>query len=277
LSEIVTAQPTVNGSGSSGTNGSGSGEAMVNGNGSEPVLTGTGPLKNAQTLLVKQRIRACEILSLCLMCEVEKKYNIYGADEEILYTARERSNCLGRYCLGSIRGLSLEVCDQTGRRVMALSRPFNCAGLCCGIAYPHCTQSLKVIVNEETAGVIRERATWCYPVYHVSDSLGSPLLKIRGPLCHYGCCGTDVQFQVMIAKDRPPEGNGGVPTNITSFEGGERCVATVTKKWGGLCTEALLEADSFVIHYTDPDLSVEEKSLILSSAFLIDFNYFEAD
>ena len=110
--------------------------------------------------------------------------------------------------------------------------------------------------------MIRERATWCYPVYHIFDGLGSPLLKIRGPLFHYGCCGDDVKFQVLTAKERTDQ---------------DQVVATVTKKWGGLCTEALLEADSFFIEYLDRNLTVEEKSLILSSAFLIDLNYFEAD
>ena len=112
--------------------------------------------------------------------------------------------------------------------------------------------------------MVRERATWCYPVYHIFDSLGSPLLKVRGPLCHYGCCGNDVKFHVLIAKDRPDETT-------------ERQVATITKKWGGLCTETLLEADSFLIEYHDQNLTVEEKALVLSSAFLIDLNYFEAE
>ena len=36
----------------------------------DPVLSGTGPLKSAESLVVKQRIRAFEILSLCTLCEV---------------------------------------------------------------------------------------------------------------------------------------------------------------------------------------------------------------
>ena len=36
----------------------------------EPVLTGLGPLRNATHLTIKQRIRACELLSLCTGCEV---------------------------------------------------------------------------------------------------------------------------------------------------------------------------------------------------------------
>ena len=57
LSDVVTAQPGANAESGNVANG-------------EPVLTGTGPLRTAESLLVKQRIRACELLSMCTMCEV---------------------------------------------------------------------------------------------------------------------------------------------------------------------------------------------------------------
>ena len=100
------------------------------------------------------------------MFQVEKKYNIYGPNEEVLYTARERSQFLGRCLCGSSRSMSLEICDQTGRRVVALRRPLNCAGLCCGVFYPHCTQELKVIVNEDTAGKILESCAFIIRVVY---------------------------------------------------------------------------------------------------------------
>ena len=47
---------------------------------------------------------------------------------------------------------------------------------------------MTVSINGVGVGTIRERATWCYPVYHVFDSVGSYLMKIRGPACHFSCC-----------------------------------------------------------------------------------------
>ena len=58
-------------------------------------------------------------------------------------------------------------------------------------------------------GFIRERATWCYPVYHLFDSVGSHTMKIRGPFCHFGCF-ADVVY------------------HVTNCEGQE--LATVTKR-----------------------------------------------
>ena len=44
----------------------------------DPVLSGAGPLKAAETLVVKQRIRAFEILSLCTLCEVILTIQIFS-------------------------------------------------------------------------------------------------------------------------------------------------------------------------------------------------------
>ena len=50
-------------------------------------------------------------------------------------------------------------------------------------------------------------------------------------------------------------------------------MATITKLWGGCCRETVLDADNFVIEFY-LNMSVEEKALILASAFLIDLMYF---
>ena len=104
-------------------------------------------------------------------------------------------------------------------------------------------------------GVVRERATWCYPVFHIFDSMGSAILKVRGPLFHAsGLCGNNVPFEV------------------TSVENGGH-VGTITKLWGGCCREAVLDQDNFVIDFY-LNMSIEEKALILATAFLIDLMYF---
>ena len=43
--------------------------------------------------------------------------------------------------------------DPTGKDIISFIRPMNCAGMCCGIFYPHCTQALTVSINGESAGM----------------------------------------------------------------------------------------------------------------------------
>ena len=98
-------------------------------------------------------------------------------------------------------------------------------------------------------------------MYHIFDSVGGPLLKIRGPFCHFGCCLEDVTFIVTTAKES---------------ETPDRCVATITKKWNGWYATGVLDADAFIIEF-EPSIviSIEEKALIFSAAFLIDLMYYE--
>ncbi len=116
-------------------------------------LTGVGPLRSARRLAVKQRIRLCDIISVCTGCEVEKKYTIQGESGETLYWAREKSNFWMRFCCGSIRAMSMRITDQTENAVIELRRPLNCMGCCCRACYPICTQELTVSMAGEAIGM----------------------------------------------------------------------------------------------------------------------------
>ena len=147
----------------------------------------------------------------------------------------------------------MTISDQTTNEVIRLYRPLTCQGCCCSALYPHCTQALTVSVNGETVGTIRERATWWNPVYHVFDSVGNQVLKIRGPWCHFSLC-DDVNFRVL-------------DTDGTHL-------AMIAKKWNGCVREALTDADNFELSFND-GLSIDTKVLILAATFLIDMMYFE--
>ena len=65
--------------------------------------------------------------------------------------------------------------------------------------------------------------------------------------------------------------------DFTSESFGDQ-VATVTKKWGGFCKEAVLDADNFQIDFfAGKNVTIEEKILILATTFLIDLMYYEND
>ena len=52
----------------------------------------------------------------------------------------------------------------------------------------------------------------------------------------------------------------------------------MTKKWGGFCKEAVLDADNFQIDFfPEKNVTIEEKILILATTFLIDLMYYEND
>ena len=52
-------------------------------------------------------------------------------------------------------------------------------------------------------------------------------------------------------------------------------IATLRKKWRGGLTEVFTDADSFLIEFSDPSLSLKERQLLVASAIFIDLQYFE--
>ena len=61
--------------------------------GGQPILTGLGPMKSHDRLLIKQKLQTCEILT---GCEQENRFNVTGAEGDILYWAKENSGCCDR-------------------------------------------------------------------------------------------------------------------------------------------------------------------------------------
>ena len=59
----------------------------------QPELTGLGPLKSADRLVIKQKLQTCEILT---GCEQENRFNVTGPQGDILYWAKENSGCCDR-------------------------------------------------------------------------------------------------------------------------------------------------------------------------------------
>jgi uncharacterized protein YxjI len=54
-----------------------------------------------------------------------------------------------------------------------------------------------------------------------------------------------------------------------------REVARVQKKWGGLLSEGFTDRDTFLVEFIHPELTEQERQLVLGAALFIDLVYFE--
>ena len=52
-------------------------------------------------------------------------------------------------------------------------------------------------------------------------------------------------------------------------------LASIYKKWGGLFSEMFTKKDTFTIEYSDDNLSIDEKKVIMTATIFIDLRYFE--
>lgn len=60
-----------------------------------------------------------------------------------------------------------------------------------------------------------------------------------------------------------------------AFEREGRELARVEKKWSGMLQEAFTDADRFRIAFQSPELSFDERALVLAAGIFIDLQYFE--
>uniref|UniRef100_A0A0K2UPB8 Phospholipid scramblase n=1 Tax=Lepeophtheirus salmonis TaxID=72036 RepID=A0A0K2UPB8_LEPSM len=210
---------------------------------------GLAPLLNNQSLILKRRMKPfiCD-------CEVDLKYDIHAGNEgEIVYKASEKSNSWQKCCLGSFRAVEININDIANRRVIHIERPLGCFGCCCSILYPFCNAEFMVRVSDIFIGSIRERASWWYPVFHIFDEEGTQIFKVRGP---------------GLVRFAPRKIVFNVTRHLVPFEG---LVASITKKWQGLCFENVNLITNYDIEFFSRNtLSLKEKALILSATFLIE-------
>ena len=81
-------------------------------------------LTQIDQLLVKQKVEIFEVMT---NIETANKYKIKNSMGQDVYKAKEKSDFCTRQCCGPIRCFQMEITDNTGREVLHLDRPLNCA------------------------------------------------------------------------------------------------------------------------------------------------------
>ncbi len=60
-----------------------------------------------------------------------------------------------------------------------------------------------------------------------------------------------------------------------AVRGAETISARILKKWTGLFAEGFTDKDRFRLEYVDPELTLDERAILVAAALFIDLNYFE--
>lgn len=218
------------------------------------VAPGLWYLSQVDNLFVKQKV---EILELFTNFETNNKYEIQNGAAQQVYFAAEQSGCCERQMCGRNRGFKIYVKDNAGNDVMVLERPLRCssAWICiCPVNFC-CLQELTVKDGTgQLIGILRQKFHLLKGLFDVLDEQNKIVLQIQGPCLTCSCVG-DVDFEVF----QP---------------GGNQKVAQISKKWTGLAKEMFTDADNFSVNFP-MQMPVNHKALLLASAFLVDFMYFE--
>jgi len=230
--------------------------ATIGAPGQQTMGLGVGDIfKNSPKVLIKQEMALVEMCS----CEAKQRYRISAPGPEntegpvFLYISEE-SQCLERICCGPNRSLTLKVHEgssKDGPVVQTMHKDFSCQGCCC------LRPSFRVFGQggTNTIGSIEDPCRCCVMDQQIFNKDRNLLFTTYGSICQPGlccpCC-CDVGFDVN--------------------KNGQK-VASISKM-ALSCTEMFVKTNRFLINFEKINDPVE-KRMLLSSAMLLDLEYFE--
>lgn len=196
-------------------------------------------LKAQNEIIVRQRKELAELIGF----ETRNKYEILDQHQNSLGFAAEQSKgflgLLVRQFLGHWRRFEIHIFDTNRNEILKVVHPFRWF-----------FQRLEISNKQgQLLGSLQQRFAILNKKFDLEDSRGNVILTVRSPF-----------WKIWTFPFCDPRGHE---------------VARVEKKWSGLLKEVFTDSDNFKISFTGPQLTEEQRNLILCSAFFIDLQYFE--
>ncbi|XP_049881952.1 phospholipid scramblase 2-like [Pectinophora gossypiella] len=207
-------------------------------------------LATVDRLQVTRRLRVKGVLFLR---GKKNQFFVRTPDQNLVYTIEEENSWwVGYFCYG-LRPLQLHVLNGMGSEVIRISRPyaFTTRVLPCQL------QRLQIFSPpDRLIGSVIQQWTAVKPLYMVRDITGADVFEVHGPRITISCF-QDVQFQIVR-----PDGT---------------LVAATNKRWEGMMHALFLApiTDKFGITFLEKSMTAEEKALLLATALLLDYMYYD--
>jgi len=211
--------------------------------------SGIDTLRKMTEITISQRMSATEIIT---GCDTSNKYDMYQHESQIIFSAREESECMERCFCGPLRNFQMPVLEPiSGQEVFKIVRPLSCQGCCC----PCCMQAMQIYSpDNQLWGTIEEEWSIWDKHWVIKDPAGQPALKVNGPCCHCVCF-AEVLFPVTGSDGESPVGN-------------------ITKQWTEGCREMCTNMSTFSVAFPE-DLDVGMKASLIGATLLIDFMFYQ--
>lgn len=195
-------------------------------------------ISEAKLLHVQQVFEAFELLGF----ETRNKYKILNDRNELIaYAAEQKSGMSGailRHFLGHWRKFDVVIFDADRDAHYKLHFPFR----------------------------------WFFKTLYISDANGRRVGHLQE------------RFAIFRKKFDAFDASNQLVANINSsffrfwtfeFFRGNRKVCTIKKKWSGALGEFFTDKDNFAVSYADPNLTLDNKVLMLATSVMVDIIYFE--
>lgn len=188
-------------------------------------------------LMIVQKRELAELFGI----ETRNKYSIELNGAPFAFAAEQGKGglaFLARMFMGHWRSFEIHFFDNARQLVLRAVHPFR-----------FLFQRLEVSAADgRPLGAIQQRFSVFSKRFDVTDPAGRLLLQVSSPLWR--------------------------PWTF-AFERDGRELARVEKKWSGMLQEAFTDADRFRVAFQSPELSFDERALVLAAGIFIDLQYFE--
>ncbi len=196
-----------------------------------------GIVQRSSELMIVQRRELAELFGF----ETRNKYSIEVGGAAFAFAAEQGKGglaFLARMFLGHWRTFEIHFFDDARQLVMRAVHPYRLF-----------FQRLEVSAADgRLIGVIQQRWSFFSKRFDVTDPSGRLLLSVASPLWR--------------------------PWTF-AFERDGRELARVEKKWSGMLQEVFTDAERFRVAFDSPELSLDERALVLAAGLFIDLQYFE--
>lgn len=195
-------------------------------------------LSSHKNLVVRQTFEVAEWFGF----ETRNKYEILDENKiPVAFAAEQQKGFFGwllRQFLGHWRSFDVHIFNNQRQVVMHAHHPFR-----------FIFQRLEIKdAQGRFLGSIQQRFSILSKRFDVQNARGMTVMEVASPIWR-----------------------------IWTFEffHGNKLVAAIRKKWSGLFSEMFTDRDNFLVEFSDPTLSNEEKQLVLAAAIFVDLKYFE--
>lgn len=183
-----------------------------------------------------------EIGEILIGLEGRNRYQISDHNGEIFAEAKEKSNGIASWVYRQFfkywRSFEIEIIDMRGQLQLKLKCPFR-----------FFLKSMFVTYGDgKTIGHIQQRFAILQKKFDIFDLRNRRVATIRSPFFKMWT------FEIK-SRGRP--------------------VGEIQKKWNGAVSELFTDKDNFMIHFSDKNLSPQDRALFLATSLLIDVVYFE--
>lgn len=188
-------------------------------------------------LMIVQKRELAELFGI----ETRNKYSIEVNGAPFAFAAEQGKGglaFLARMFMGHWRTFEIHFFDNARQLVLRAVHPFR-----------FLFQRLEVSAADgRPLGAIQQRFSIFSKRFDLIDAAGRLLLQVSSPIWR--------------------------PWTF-AFERDGRELARVEKKWSGMLQEAFTDADRFRVAFQSPELSFDERALVLAAGIFIDLQYFE--